>query len=93
MCDNKRDTYLKTPGQIAKKWTKIFQKNVKIKSPYFWQNYFFPESYTIELIKNGNSTHESKYIKNCMRPNFMWCEKIILYVTMPKWSDNRLPIF
>ena len=46
-------------------------KNVKIKSPNFWQNYFFLESYTIELIENDDSTHESKYIRNYMQPNFM----------------------
>ena len=79
-------------GQIAKKWTLKFQKNVKIKSPNFWQNCCFLESYTIELIENDDSTHESKYFRNYMRPNFMWCQKIVLYMTMPKWSD-RLPIF
>ena len=67
-------------------------KKCKIKSPHFWQNYFFLESYTIELVENDDSTRESKYIGNYMRPNFMWCKKIVLYVTMPKWSD-RLPIF
>ena len=56
--------------QIAKKWTKKFQKNVKIKSPNFWQNYFFLESYTIELIENDDSTRESKYFRNYMQPNF-----------------------
>ena len=46
-------------------------KNVKIEIPNFWQNYFFLESYTIELIENGDGTHESKYVRNHMRPNFM----------------------
>ena len=68
------------------------KKNVKLKSPNFWQNYFFLESYTIELIENDDSTRESKYFRNYMQPNFMWCEKIVLCVTMSKWSD-RLPIF
>ena len=67
-------------------------KKCKYKSPNFWQNYFFHESYTIELNKNDDSTHDSKYIRNYMRPKIMWCQKIVLYVTMPKWS-GRLPIF
>ena len=36
-----------------------FQRDVKIKSPNFWQNYFFLESYTIEIIGNDDSTHQS----------------------------------
>ena len=31
----------------CKKNGQKFQKNIKIKSPNFWQNYFFLESYTI----------------------------------------------
>ena len=49
----------------------IFQKNVKIKSPNFWQNYFFLKRYTIELTENYDSTRESKNIRNYMLPNFM----------------------
>ena len=30
------------------------------------QNYFFLESYTIELIENDDSTRESKYFRNYM---------------------------
>ena len=41
-----------------------FQKNVKIRSPYFWQNYFFPETYNIELSENDDSKHDSKYTSN-----------------------------
>ena len=55
----------------CKKMDVKISKNVKIESPNFWQNYFFLESYTIELIENGDSTHESKYVRNHMRPNFM----------------------
>ena len=44
----------------------FFQNNVKIKSADFWQNYFFFESYTTELIENDDSTCESKYIRNYM---------------------------
>ena len=28
-----------------------------------------------------------------MQPNFMWYQKIVLYVTMPKWSDSGLTFF
>ena len=52
-----------------------FFRNVKIKSPNFWQNYFFLESYTIELTENDDSTYQSKYIGNYMQPNFMQCQK------------------
>ena len=62
------------------------------KSPNIWQNYIFLASYNIELSENDDSTHDSKYFRNYMEPNFMWCQKFVLYVTMPKWSD-RLPIF
>ena len=82
----------KLRGQIAKKWTWEFQKNAKIESPNFWQNYFFLESYAIELIENDDTTRESKYFRNYLWPNFMECQKIVLYMTMPKSSD-RLPIF
>ena len=58
----------------------------------FLQNYIFPECYTIEPNENDDSKCESKYIRNYMRPNFMKCKILALYVTMPKWSD-RLPIF
>ena len=49
-------------GKLQKMDLKI-SKKCKIKSPDFWQNYFFLESYTIELIENDNSTRESKYIR------------------------------
>ena len=39
--------------QIAKKKDVKISKNVKIKNPYFWQNY-------LELIENDDSTRESK---------------------------------
>ena len=35
-------------------------KNVKLKGPSFWQNYFFLESYTIEIIGNDDSTRVSR---------------------------------
>ena len=70
----------------CKKWTKKFQKNVKIKSSNFWQNYFFLKAILLY------STRESKYFRNYMQPNFVWFQKIVLYMTMPKWSD-RLPMF
>ena len=35
------------------------KKDVKIKSPNFWQNYFFLESNGIELIENDDESHES----------------------------------
>ena len=44
---------------------------MKLKGPNFWQNYFFLESYTIEIIGNDDSTRESKYIRNYMRRNLM----------------------
>ena len=47
-------------------------KNLTIKSPNIWQNYFFHESYTIELIENDDSTYESKYNRNYIRPNLMY---------------------
>ena len=55
----------------CKKTDVKFQKNVKIKSLHFWENYFFLESYTIDLIGNNNSTRESKYIRNYMQPDFI----------------------
>ena len=58
----------------------------------FWQNYFFLESYNMELSENYDSTRDSKYSRNCMRANFMWFQKIVLYVAIFKWSDG-LPIF
>ena len=46
-----------TLGKLQKKWMLNFFRNVKIKSPNFWQNYFFLESYTIELTENDDSTY------------------------------------
>ena len=43
---------------VMGKLQKNEHKNVKIKRPNFWQNYFFLESYTIELIENDDSTGE-----------------------------------
>ena len=65
--------YLNFGGVRAncKKMDVKISKNVKLKSPNFWQNYFFLESYTIEIIGNDDSTRESKYIRNYMRPNLM----------------------
>ena len=51
-------------------------KNVKIKSLNFSQNYFFLESYNIELSENDDSTRDSKYTRNYIGPNFMWCQKL-----------------
>ena len=42
-----------------KKMDVKISKNVKLKGPSFWQNYFFLESYTIEIIGNDDSTHQS----------------------------------
>ena len=42
----------------CKKMDIIIFKKCKNRSLNFWQNYFFLESYTIELIENDNSTHE-----------------------------------
>ena len=64
-------------------------KNVKI-SPNFLQNSFFLDSYNTELSENDDSTRDSKYIRNYMRPDFAWCQKIVLYETMPKWSHGLL---
>ena len=55
----------------CKKMDVKISKNLKIKSSNFWQYYFFLESYTIEVIDNDDSTHESNYIRNYMRPSFM----------------------
>ena len=76
-------------GQIARKWMWKFQKNVKIKSPILQQNYFFLESFTIEPSENDDSIHDSKYIRNYMQPNFMCCQKIVLYV---KWLNGVIDV-
>ena len=82
---------LRTSGK--KMGIKISKKCRKKKVLIFGKITFFLKAiYTIELIENHDSTHESKYFRNYMGPNFMWCQKIVLYMTMPKWSD-RLPIF
>ena len=54
-----------------KKMDVKISKNAKIQSPNFWQNYFFLEGYTIELIEIDDNTHDSNYIRNYMRPNFI----------------------
>ena len=79
-------------GKWQKNGLKNFKKNVKVRSPNFWKNYFFLESYNIGLSENDDSTHDSKYTRNYILPNFMWCQKNVLCVTVLKWND-RLPIF
>ena len=61
-------------GKLQKTGRKNFKKNVKLKVHNFWQNYFFPEGYTIEVIENDETTrvyHAYQYMRNYMQPNFM----------------------
>ena len=44
---------------IYKKMDVKFSKKCKNKSPNFWQNYFFLESYTTEIIGNDDGTCQS----------------------------------
>ena len=70
-------------GQIAKKWTCEKKENVKIKIPDFSKITFYLKAILIELIENDDSTRESKYIRNYMRPYFMNCQKMVLHEKMP----------
>ena len=54
---------VKMPGK-SQKYGKNFKK--KKKSPNFWQNYFFLESYNIEPNENNDSSRDSKYFRNYM---------------------------
>ena len=66
-----------------------------MKSPNFWQNYFFRESCNIEPSENDVSTHDSKCTRNYMQPNFMWFQKVD-NTQMEFWTFNifsRLTFF
>ena len=76
-------------GKFQKNGHKNFKKNVKIKSPNFWKNHFFLESYNTEC-GNDDSTHDLKYTRSYMRSDFISCQKIVPYMTMPKcWVYTR----